>query len=278
MSDEGPGIAPDDQQRIFEKFYRGGNEETRKAKGTGLGLYIVQRLAQRLGGAVQALQAPVAHAQQFGAGQQPLGSGIAVMDAAIRAHHHEALRQGVQRRQAHGGRLHRRIERHEGAAQLRLTPNAGQTEVPATGLHYAGELHTNDGGLYYCVTGGSPGTWRALARPTSAGALVPVAPARVYDSRHDLTYMGPPNHPIGTGQTRTVSVAHKVDATGSIVTLDYVPAGVTAIAYNLTVVNTVGTNGWLAVNPGGNVTVSASALALGPLVKFGLRRLHYTPR
>ena len=52
VSDEGPGIAPEDEPRIFERFYRGGNEETRQAKGTGLGLYIVQRLAQRLGGEV----------------------------------------------------------------------------------------------------------------------------------------------------------------------------------------------------------------------------------
>lgn len=56
VSDEGPGIPTTDQERIFEKFYRGGNEETRKAKGTGLGLYIVQRLTQRLGGAVHVRQ------------------------------------------------------------------------------------------------------------------------------------------------------------------------------------------------------------------------------
>jgi signal transduction histidine kinase len=57
VSDEGPGIPHDEQDRIFEKFYRGGHEETRKAKGTGLGLYIVQRLTQRLGGAVHVRQA-----------------------------------------------------------------------------------------------------------------------------------------------------------------------------------------------------------------------------
>ncbi|MBL7940777.1 MAG: HAMP domain-containing histidine kinase [Flavobacteriales bacterium] len=56
VSDEGPGVPPSEQERIFEKFYRGGNEETRKAKGTGLGLYIVQRLTQRLGGAVYVRQ------------------------------------------------------------------------------------------------------------------------------------------------------------------------------------------------------------------------------
>jgi signal transduction histidine kinase len=52
VSDEGPGIAAEDQQRIFEKFHRGGNEETRRAKGTGLGLYIVQRLSGQMGGVV----------------------------------------------------------------------------------------------------------------------------------------------------------------------------------------------------------------------------------
>lgn len=53
VRDEGPGVPGDEQQRIFEKFYRGGNEETRSAKGTGLGLYIVERLVQRLGGVIQ---------------------------------------------------------------------------------------------------------------------------------------------------------------------------------------------------------------------------------
>lgn len=53
VSDEGPGVPGDEQERIFEKFYRGGQEETRRAKGTGLGLYIVRRLTQALGGNVQ---------------------------------------------------------------------------------------------------------------------------------------------------------------------------------------------------------------------------------
>ena len=55
--DEGPGIPLEEQSRIFDRFYRGGNEETRQAKGTGLGLYIVKRLVQRLGGEVQVTSA-----------------------------------------------------------------------------------------------------------------------------------------------------------------------------------------------------------------------------
>jgi len=53
VADEGPGIRAEDRDRIFERFYRGGSEETRQVKGTGLGLYIVDRLARMLGGRVE---------------------------------------------------------------------------------------------------------------------------------------------------------------------------------------------------------------------------------
>lgn len=52
VADEGTGVPAEERERIFEKFYRGGHEETRKTKGTGLGLYIVKRLTQALGGSV----------------------------------------------------------------------------------------------------------------------------------------------------------------------------------------------------------------------------------
>ena len=44
--DEGPGIAESERRKIFKKFYRIGNEETRKAQGTGLGLYLCQKIAK----------------------------------------------------------------------------------------------------------------------------------------------------------------------------------------------------------------------------------------
>jgi len=53
VSDGGPGIADVDRQRIFQKFVRGGNEEVRATKGTGLGLFIVGRLMKGLGGHVE---------------------------------------------------------------------------------------------------------------------------------------------------------------------------------------------------------------------------------
>lgn len=44
VSDEGPGVPDEEKKRIFEKFYRSGNETTRKAKGTGLGLYLTRKI------------------------------------------------------------------------------------------------------------------------------------------------------------------------------------------------------------------------------------------
>jgi len=41
IADKGIGIADAEKPKIFEKFYRVGNEETRNTKGTGLGLFIV---------------------------------------------------------------------------------------------------------------------------------------------------------------------------------------------------------------------------------------------
>lgn len=44
VKDSGPGISDKFKTAIFDKFTRLGNEETRKEKGTGLGLYIVSEL------------------------------------------------------------------------------------------------------------------------------------------------------------------------------------------------------------------------------------------
>lgn len=44
VADNGCGIPDSEKQKIFEKFYRSGNEETRKTKGTGIGLFIVKQI------------------------------------------------------------------------------------------------------------------------------------------------------------------------------------------------------------------------------------------
>lgn len=53
IADQGIGISEKEKERIFEKFYRIGNEDTRKTKGTGLGLYIVQQIVKALQGKIK---------------------------------------------------------------------------------------------------------------------------------------------------------------------------------------------------------------------------------
>ncbi len=44
VADNGIGIKDEEKLRIFDKFYRVGSEDTRKTKGTGLGLFIVKQV------------------------------------------------------------------------------------------------------------------------------------------------------------------------------------------------------------------------------------------
>jgi len=52
VTDRGPGIAPEEQTRIFDRFYRGGSELTRRVKGAGIGLSLVKRIVEDHGGNV----------------------------------------------------------------------------------------------------------------------------------------------------------------------------------------------------------------------------------
>ena len=46
VADQGPGIPNSEKSKVFDRFYRIGNEQTRTTKGTGLGLYLCQRIAK----------------------------------------------------------------------------------------------------------------------------------------------------------------------------------------------------------------------------------------
>ena len=53
VKDRGRGIDIKDQERVFEKFQRGGDPLTRTTRGTGLGLAIVRHIAEAHGGEVR---------------------------------------------------------------------------------------------------------------------------------------------------------------------------------------------------------------------------------
>ena len=52
VRDTGIGILPEDQERIFEEFYRANNARTTCPVGTGVGLAIVQRIVENYGGKI----------------------------------------------------------------------------------------------------------------------------------------------------------------------------------------------------------------------------------
>lgn len=52
VSDTGNGIPDAEKTKIFERFYRSGSEQTRKTKGTGLGLFIAKFLTEKHGGVI----------------------------------------------------------------------------------------------------------------------------------------------------------------------------------------------------------------------------------
>jgi signal transduction histidine kinase len=58
ISDTGVGIPSDERSTIFEMFRQGTGSEARRHSGTGLGLYIVRRFVEQLGGAVDLESTP----------------------------------------------------------------------------------------------------------------------------------------------------------------------------------------------------------------------------
>ncbi len=58
VSDRGVGIPENQRERIFDRFYRVDNSAARKAKGTGLGLFIVRAIVEAHGGRIWVDSAP----------------------------------------------------------------------------------------------------------------------------------------------------------------------------------------------------------------------------
>jgi len=58
VRDSGPGIAPEEQARVFEPFHQSDSSTARRHSGTGLGLALVKRWAEAMGGCVELESAP----------------------------------------------------------------------------------------------------------------------------------------------------------------------------------------------------------------------------
>ena len=131
---------------------------------------------------------------------------------------------------------------------------ANQPAPPLSGTYLAGDLIcSNTGsGTWVCVTTGSPGVWRKIAGPATAGALHAISPQRVFDSHHTTK--------LANGQTDDVVIANAIDSTGAVTVPDLVPDGATAIALNLTITATTGA-GHLIVWPQGQPKPLSTAIS-----------------
>jgi signal transduction histidine kinase len=58
VADEGPGIAPEDQPHVFDRFWRADKGRARADGGTGLGLAIVRQIAESHGGQIRLQSKP----------------------------------------------------------------------------------------------------------------------------------------------------------------------------------------------------------------------------
>ena len=149
------------------------------------------------------------------------------------------------------------MARSTGGPSVQLVPVA--SGAPTAGAWTIGALQPDIlGNLWYCIENGVPGRWRNLTAPVPPAppSFHPLTPTRVYDSRSAVPAQGV----MSSGGNRLVSVASgRTLDTGAVNAPNVVPVGATAIACNVTVDRTQN-QGFLAVNPGGNTTVSASTI------------------
>ena len=117
-----------------------------------------------------------------------------------------------------------------------LLAGPGWSGAPTNGTSRAGSIIStreagddNLGSLWYCAVAGSPGTWKKLAGPATAGAFhVLPSTIRVWDSRPGLPPLSVPKGPLANGATDVI------DCTLG----GAVPVGATAVMVNLTIAGT----------------------------------------
>jgi signal transduction histidine kinase len=104
VEDHGVGIAPEDQKKLFTKFFRVDSELTRKVPGTGLGMSIIKAIVEGHGGSVTVTsQAGIGTTVNFAIPVPVVSVPVKAADPAIS----DGLPQPVERRVVIDSRLYR---------------------------------------------------------------------------------------------------------------------------------------------------------------------------
>lgn len=166
--------------------------------------------------------------------------------------------------------------RSAGGTAAAFLPGEGTAPQLRSDAHTAGELEATSADLWWCIASGTPGTWRKLAGPLTAGALhVLAAPVRVYDSRPNNPPDLGPKVPMTAGEERVVDTGF--DAA--------VPDGATAVSINLTILSG-STTGFVSAFANGidwpgtssinwdrtnQITANSAIVAVDELARFRIR-------
>lgn len=147
--------------------------------------------------------------------------------------------------------------RLDGPVPLQLT-DASASGAPDQTTGTLGQFKVDNGDLWFCVASSGSARWRKLSGPFSSGAFHAVNPFRAYDSRaaNPIGNVGP----ISVGQNRLVPVKDARDSAGVVNQLSAVPLDAKSVAANVTVTDTVGSFGYLSINPGGDLVERASII------------------
>lgn len=142
-------------------------------------------------------------------------------------------------------------------AQLRLVRSLGRAAPTGDAVaHEPGDLVEDaSGALWLCVAAGTPGAWRKIAGPSTAGAFhVLPAPVRVYDSRPGTSPSQGPKTPLSG------NLARAIDCT---VNNSKVPVGATAVSLTVLLVNAAQANGNLTIWANGAARPAANTAVWG---------------
>ena len=122
--------------------------------------------------------------------------------------------------------------------------------------HSVGEVVVDGtGAVWLCITDGTPGVWRKIGGPATAGAFhVLPTPVRVYDSRPGTNPSQGPKTPLSG------NVARAIDCTFNN---SKVPVGATAVSLTVLLVNATQSNGNLTIWANGATRPSANTAVWG---------------